>query len=146
MSTDFRQILSIQADSVEAPKQLPPGKYAATVKKYETGVSTQKKTPYVEFTFAVESALDVAPEHEADASAALGKGNLEMSTTFYLTEKSLYRFVDFLEQDLGIERSGRQIGDMLTQATGLSCALIVDFETSDKTGKTYSTIKRTAKA
>jgi len=145
MSTDFRQILSVQADSVEAPKQLPPGKYQATVKKYETGVSTQKKTPYVEFTFGVEAPLDVAPEHEADAQAALSKGGLEMSTTFYLTEKSLYRFVDFMEQDLGIERSGRQIGDMLTQTTGQSCGLIVDFETSDKTGKTYSTIKRTTK-
>ena len=145
MSVNFNDILNVRADTVEAPKQLPPGKYLATVKSFEPGVSTQKKTPYVEIKFAISAPIDVPSDLEAEASAALSKGPVEMRTSFYLSDKSMYRIVDFLEKDLGLSRSGRTIGDMLTECVGLECGLLLDIEQS-KDGRDFTAIKRTLKA
>lgn len=143
MSTNFADILSKAADSIEAPKQLAPGKYLGTVKHFTTGESTSKKTPYVEFTFVVGQVVDVAPEYREEAEAAVAT-QPETKTTFYLTEKNLYRLVEFLEKDLGISASGRSIGDMIAQSQGASCTLIMDKETSKDGSREFINIKRTA--
>lgn len=145
MSVNFNEILSVRADTIEAPKSLPPGKYLASIKSFEPGVSTQKKTPYVEIKFAVSQIIDVPSDLEAEASVALSKGPIEMRTSFYLSEKSMYRIVDFLEKDLGIARSGRTLGDMLTECVGMECGLLLDVEQS-KDGRDFVAIKRTLKA
>lgn len=145
MSVNFNEILSVRADTIEAPKSLPPGKYLASIKSFEPGVSTQKKTPYVEIKFAVSQIIDVPSDLEAEASTALAKGPIEMRTSFYLSEKSMYRIVDFLEKDLGIARSGRTLGDMLTECVGMECGLLLDVEQS-KDGRDFVAIKRTLKA
>lgn len=145
MSVNFNEILSVRADTIEAPKSLPPGKYLASIKSFEPGVSTQKKTPYVEIKFAVSQIIDVPSDLENEASVALSKGPIEMRTSFYLSEKSMYRIVDFLEKDLGIARSGRTLGDMLTECVGMECGLLLDVEQS-KDGRDFVAIKRTLKA
>ena len=145
MSVNFNEILSVRADTIEAPKSLPPGKYLASIKSFEPGVSTQKKTPYVEIKFAVSQIIDVPSDLENEASTALAKGPIEMRTSFYLSEKSMYRIVDFLEKDLGISRSGRTVGDMLTECVGMECGLLLDVEQS-KDGRDFVAIKRTLKA
>ena len=145
MSVNFNEILSVRADTIEAPKSLPPGKYLASIKSFEPGVSTQKKTPYVEIKFAVSQIIDVPSDLENEASTALAKGPIEMRTSFYLSEKSMYRIVDFLEKDLGISRSGRTLGDMLTECVGMECGLLLDVEQS-KDGRDFVAIKRTLKA
>lgn len=145
MSVNFNEILSVRADTIEAPKSLPPGKYLASIKSFEPGVSTQKKTPYVEIKFAVSQIIDVPSDLENEASVALAKGPIEMRTSFYLSEKSMYRIVDFLEKDLGIARSGRTLGDMLTECVGMECGLLLDVEQS-KDGRDFVAIKRTLKA
>ena len=145
MSVNFNDILSVRADTVEAPKALPPGKYLASVKSFEPGVSAQKKTPYVEIKFSVTQVIDVPSDLESDASATLGKGPVEMRTSFYLSEKSMYRLVNVLEKDLKLSRSGRTIGDMLTECIGLECGLLLDTETT-KDGRDFIAIKRTMPA
>lgn len=143
MAANFADILNKQADQVEAPKQLAPGKYLGTVKSFTTGESTSKKTPYVEFTFVVSQVVDVAPEYREEAEAAVAT-QPETKTTFYLTDKSLFRLVEFLEKDLAIEASGRTVGDMIAQAQGASCTLIMDKETSKDGSREFINVKRTA--
>jgi hypothetical protein len=145
MSVNFNDILATRADTIEAPKSLPPGKYLASVKSFEPGVSTQKKTPYVEIKFAVTGIIDVPADQESEASAALSKGPVEMRSSFYLSDKSMYRIIDFLEKDLGISRAGRTLGDMLTECVGLECGVLLDIEQS-KDGRDFTAIKRTLKA
>lgn len=144
-TTDFTAILNTRADSVEAPKRLPPGKYEAMVKDFATDTSDKKKTPYVEFHLIISRPLDVAPEYQAQVEAAMAKGPVEMDYTFYLTEKSLYRMVDFMEQDLKIARGNRSIGEMLVLTGQQSCAVILDEEPSTKDpSKVYINVKATA--
>jgi hypothetical protein len=146
MSTNFADILNTRADTVEAPKSLPPGKYSASIKSFTPGVSTQKKTPYVEIKFNVDGLIDVPTEYEEEAQKAIAsKGGVEMRSSYYLTDASTYRLVDFLEKDLGISRGGKSIGDMLQDAVGNTCGVVLDMETS-KDGKEYITVKRTFKA
>ncbi len=142
MSTNFQELLNKRADSFEAPKQLPPGKYQVVVKNFNTGESTQKKTPYVEFIFQVVGLLDVAPENSVEASAAVSS-NAEVKTTFYLTEKSAYRLVEFLEKDLGMASQGRTLADMLPNSLGAACAVVMDKATT-KDGKEFIEVKRTS--
>lgn len=143
MSVNFADILNTRADTIESPKSLPVGKYGASVKSFEPGVSTQKKTPYVEIKFNVSSVVDVPVEHQSEAEAAIAsKGGVEMRTSFYLSDKSMYRLTDFLEKDLGISRGGKTLGDMLQECLGQDCGLVLDLETS-KDGREFVTIKRT---
>jgi hypothetical protein len=145
MSVNFADILNVRADTIEAPKTLPPGKYNATVKSFEPGVSTQKKTPYVEIKFNIDGILEVPSEHEDEANAALqSKSGYEMRTSYYLSDKSTYRLTDFLEQHLGISRAGKTLGEMLQASIGESCGVVLDVETS-KDGREFITIKRTFK-
>lgn len=144
MSVNFQDILNTRADTIEAPKSLPPGKYHASVKSFEPGVSTQKKTPYVEVKFSVLAPLDIPGDQEEDASQALSKGPIEMRTSYYLSEKAMFRIVDFLEKDLGIVKSAKTLGDMLTESIGQEVGLILDTEVT-KDGREFVGIKRTCK-
>ena len=147
MSVNFTDLLNTRADTIEAPKSLPPGKYSATVKSFEPGVSTQKKTPYVEIKFNITGILDVPSEHEDEAQKALASkpNGYEMRTSYYLSEKSTYRLTDFLEQHLGIPRSQKTLGEMLQESIGESCGVVLDVEVG-KEGREYINIKRTFKA
>jgi len=71
---------------------------------------------------------------------------VELKHSYYLSDKATYILVDFLEKDLGIQRSGRTLGDMLTQSINCNCILILDVETAQKSGKEYIAVKRTAPA
>ena len=144
MSTNFSNILNQRADAIEAPKSLPPGVYQAQVGQFKTGESTKKKTPYVEITFNVTSVIDVAPEHQEQAEAAFSKGAITIEHSFYLSDKATYILVDFLEKDLGINRAGNSIADMLQNSNGQECKVILDIEVSPTTGKEYTKVKRTA--
>lgn len=141
MSVDFTAILNTQATAVEAPKQLPAGTYKGVIKEFGTGVSDQKKTPYVEFTYALMTPVDVQPENIGAAQEALGKGPVDMSESYYLTDKSLYRLVEMLER-VGIPRSGNSVGQMVQKATGRPVQVTIEYEPSKKDPtKSYAVVK-----
>lgn len=139
---NFQAILNTRADTVEAPKQLPPGKYQAQVKSFDTGESTKTKSPYVEVKFLVESAIDILSEYQELADKGFAKGPVEMRSSYYLTDKAMYRLVDFLEKDLGIPRGGKTLAQMLEQCIGQQCGVVLDTGTT-KDGKEFIEIKRT---
>ena len=66
-AASFESILDTPAEAVERPKPLPVGTYDVIVKGMpEHGQSSQKKTPFVRFTYALTEAHEV----RADAHAA----------------------------------------------------------------------------
>ena len=112
----FAPILDRKPGDIERPKQLPPGSYVFVIKgvpRYD--VSTQRKTPFAEFTVVPQGPatnpagenLDVVQE---DLDAVLSRNNGEKAAiqskaqrlTFYLTEAALYRVEDFL-RDCGFD-------------------------------------------
>lgn len=143
MTTNFQDILNTRADSVEPPKSFTPGKVAATVKEFKTGKSDKKGTPYVEFHYTIDSIIDVAPEFSEQMQTAINSKNT-MKETYYVTEKSLYRLIEHLE-NMGIQKAGKTTGQMLTECQGQSLALVLDYETSAKDGKQYINVKSSSK-
>lgn len=111
---DFEEILSQDMGDVEAPKPLPAGEYTFSIESYETGRSSQKKTPYVRFFCSpVEAGEDV----DVEALETVNDWrNKKLRTTFYLTENSTFRLRRFFEEVLGMPVEGRQIRELVPEA------------------------------
>ena len=147
-AVDFTLLLAQKPDDTVRPEPLPPGTYRARVKKYTTGVSSQKKTPYVEMIFG-----GFQPEADVDQEA-WGRWNTgerlakaELSEEFYITDSALFRLKDFLEDVMGISTTGRSYADCLSETPNMEVLLSVGQVISTKDNKTvYAEIKGIAKA
>lgn len=107
---DLSKILSKPASDVQPPKPLPNGIYVGQVKDYEAREIGEKKTPAVEFSIEILQPVDVDPS-ECELPKTL-------RFVQYLTDNSLFRFKDFLEQTLAIEGGQRTLLEMLPEAKG----------------------------
>lgn len=87
--------LDTPADDFKAPPLYPVGTYVFTVVKRQYGESSGKKTPYVEFELLAEKALEDV--NALELAKIDDFGSREFSTTFYLTEKSIFRLTKFLK-------------------------------------------------
>lgn len=140
---NISDILNRPAEDVEAPKPLPPGSYNCIVKGLpEQGESSQKKTPYVRFSYQITSARDDV-EEEAIAEYETGKDGEKtpivgkiMTSDYYLTDASLFMLTDMLEA-LGIDFSGgKSISAAIDESPNMECVVFVKHEPS-KDGKRF---------
>lgn len=116
MATDLSNLLSKKADEIEKPKPLPVGHYGWLVGAYKAVTSAKKGTPGLEFEVTpFEAKDDVDQELLAEVKEPFKRAR---RLTFWLTEDSLYRLVDFL-RILGIDTEGKEIVEILpdTQST-----------------------------
>lgn len=131
MAGNFADILNRSTDTIEKPKPLPGGEYLLIINKYSLGESQQKKTPYVRIEFSIG-----APGADVDQSLLQGidlskKGQKD---DFYLTEDSLYRVVEFMTRDLGINGTGRTLSQMLPEVVGKQVIASIKQVPSQKPG------------
>ena len=148
-AVDFTQLLAQKPDDTVMPAPLPQGTYSATIRGHETGVSSQKKTPYVEFKFG-----GFQPQADVDqtdwqnwASVGGRQEKATMSTEFYLTENALFMLKNFLEEVCGISTQGRSYADCLAETPNISVLISVKHTISQKDNKTiYAEIQSIAKA
>lgn len=95
MSVNFGAILeNTKLDDIEKPKPLPAGSYIAAVGAHKLGESSKKGTPYIEYEFKIESALDDVDPDELEDFGDITKKTLRGQ--FYLTESALFMLKDFL--------------------------------------------------
>ena len=107
----FAPILDRAPTEIERPKPLPTGTYTTLIQgqpRYDK--SSKKQTEFVEFTHKFLSAgedVDADALKEAITSpdgTVKNLADVTMRNTFYLTENSVWRLKDFLE-DLGYDVS-----------------------------------------
>ena len=73
----FESILDTPATEVERPKPIPAGTYDVIVKGlYEQGESTQKKTPFVRFIYAIQSAGEDVDPDELELIGGIARSGL----------------------------------------------------------------------
>ena len=120
----FSAILDTQMSEVERPKPIPVGHYIAMVDgRYKQDVSAQKQTPYVEFQMKLIKALDDVDADDLKAALTKPSGQStplnakSLRNTYYLTEDSLFRLKDFLE-DLGLDVNGKTFSELLDETAG----------------------------
>jgi len=106
---NFSDLLSKPLDEVIRPPALPAGTYFGSVKNYELGESSEKKTPYVRFNFATSHA---GPEIEPSDLEGVDLSKKQLRSDFYLTPDAEWRLKEFLES-LGFDTKGRTFASLL---------------------------------
>jgi hypothetical protein len=151
-ATTFESILDTPADKVERPKPLPAGTYSAIVKGMpEHGVSAQKKTPFVRFTYALQSAFDDVDEDELAAVLTNSSGEVtslsekSIRDTYYTTPDSLFRLTDALES-MGIDLDQKTIRAALDETPNCSINVVVSHRTPEGSDQIFAEVKRIMKA
>lgn len=143
-SASFESILDTPAAEVERPKPLPIGTYTAVVKGlYEEGVSSQKKTPFVQFTFALTGAgEDVDADELEEMGGITDKFLKNNSTCFYTTPDALWRLTEFLEQACKIEMEDKTVRQALGDTPNCEVRLVIIHEANQSGDQKFASIKK----
>jgi hypothetical protein len=90
----FESILDTPADAVERPKPLPAGTYDCIVKGlFEQGESSQKNTPFVKFTYAIQAAGEDVDSDELEAIGGIADKTIK--DTYYTTPDAVFRLLSY---------------------------------------------------
>lgn len=155
MSTtpDFSALLNTSFDDVKKPEPLPAGTYQLSIKefKYDKTKPKDDKEPsqYVRFSFAVQDAgpdVDQDLYQEAIATQPLAKRTINRD--FYITPAALWRLKEFLQDHLGLDLSGKGIGEAVAETTGMVVMGEITQRPSNRPGdnSVYNDIASFAKA
>ncbi len=144
----FESILDTPADAVERPKPLPAGTYSVIVKGMpEHGVSSQKKTPFVRFTYALQAAGEDVDEDELSVLLTNKDGEKEaintksIKDTYYTTPDSLFRLTDALEA-MGIDLDSKTVRAALDETPNSSLDIVVGHRASEDGTQIFAEVKR----
>ncbi len=142
--TSFESILDMPATEVERPKPLPVGTYDAIVRGLpEYGESSQKKTPFCRFTYAIQAAGEDVDTGEIEAIGGLeGKS---IRDTYYTTPDAIFRLTDVLER-MGIDPEGKSIRQMIDETPNCSIRVVIGHRPSQDGQQIFAEITRTMKA
>jgi len=143
-ASSFESILDTPAADIERPKPLPIGTYTAVIKGlYEEGVSSQKKTPFVQFTFALTSAGEDVDTDELEAIGGITDKFLKNnSTCFYLTPDALWRLTDFLESACAIDLSDKTVRQALGDTPNTEVRLVIIHEANQSGDQKFASVKK----
>lgn len=133
---NFTDILNKPAEAVEKPKPRPVGTYLCLV----NGPHKQREVndkPIIEI--ALKTMQAQADVDQAALAEAGGVGNV-VTQTFWLVNNdggdNSWPLVNFLENHLGIEKAGKSIAQMLSEAPGKQVLATLKHEIyTDKAGE-----------
>lgn len=92
---DWDKLLGKKAEDAKPPPPFPVGTYTLEVLKHRFDESSQKKTPFVEFTFSI---ADVGEDVDKEELAELKDWKKRQPyDRFYLTDNADFRLADFLQ-------------------------------------------------
>lgn len=149
---NFESILDMPAADVERPKPIPAGTYNAIVQGlYEEGVSSQKRTPFVQFAFAIQSADEDVDEEDLAAFLTAKDGTTKKlseivmknnSTKFYTTPDSMFRLTDFFDH-CGIDQDGKTVRQCLSETPNSSVKILIGHVASSDGEQIFAELKKT---
>ena len=121
MSDNEIDLDSFILDDAPEPVTLPRGQYNARLMEVKAGESSQKKTPFNQFSFQINEVVDIddanLPSEGFDTNELVNKS---VSTTLYLSKPALFMFKAFVK-GLGVDTSGltlTQVREALADVVG----------------------------
>lgn len=148
---NLADILDTPASEIERPKPLPVGSYVAMVKgRHREDVSSKKGTPFVEFTLQLLEAMDDVDPDDLQEALTKPSGDViplrekTVRATYYVTEDAKWRLKKFLT-DLGIDADGVSLKQMLDEAPGKHCRIVIKHQTSEDGEATFANVSATAR-
>lgn len=147
MATDFSNLLSTKLEDIKRPPVRPAGTYHATISNYQLGESSQKKTPYVRFSFAnIQPGEDIDPETLKDTDgASIDLSKWKPTADFYITPDALFRLKDLIE-GLKIPSNGRSLNETLPETRGLPVILTVSMRATEDGSGFFNRVESVAAA
>jgi len=152
---NFESILDMPAADVERPKPLPVGTYDAIVMGlYEEGISSQKKTPFVQFAFTGLTPCDDVDEDDLAAFLTAKDGTVKSlasivfknnSTKFYTTPDSMFRLTDFMTH-CGIDQEDKTVRQALSETPNCSVKILIGHTASADGESIFAELKKTLPA
>lgn len=142
---NFADVLNKPAAEVEKPKPYPVGTYHCLV----DGPAAIEKVGKKQTDAAIFKYKILAPGPDVDPSALAeipgGMAGKQLRHTMWLTEDSLYRLTQLLEDHMGIDKAGKTVGEMLAEAPGRQLMVTVGHRPSEDGQTLYSEVKSTAR-
>ena len=138
---EFASVLDTPDEEIKEPQPFPVGSYVCLVKGLpEYDKSSQRQTPFARFNLQPLQAMD---DVDQQALADMGGfGNRSIRATYYLTEDAAYRAKEFCDH-CGVP-SGGTLRHRLEQCQGQQVVVVLRHGMSDRTGKPFHEIARTA--
>lgn len=130
--------LNRSADQAKRPVALNDGIYFGKVIEQRIGESDKKRTPYVEYTVELTHPhpdVDLQGVNDKGEPVTIDPAGKKMRFSFWFTEDSEYRFVDFIKS-LGITTEGRTYKELIPQALQQQVMVDVSKQPS-KSGEGY---------
>ena len=136
MSINFEELLSKQAGEAEKPLPFPVGHYVADIVGYDTVEVGDKRTPAVEITYRLTTALaDVDPDEFEQAGGNARLAKVKVRQLLWLTEDALYRLDTYLGEVCGLELEGKQYSELLPELTGVTDLVLEISHRPSKSGE-----------
>ena len=139
---NFNELLGVQVQSVERPKNFPVGLYTSIVVNHEMGKSSRKETPYVRFPIKL-----LGPGEDVDQELFEEAGGMEelnarkpLNLDFYLTKDAIYRLREFLEDTLDLSCSGRNFDEVIPETTNAQLTVVIGHRQGNKEGEIWMEI------
>lgn len=139
----FEDILNRPADDIKPPPVLPVGTYHTVVIGLpEKGKSSKKQTDYFKFVHKIVAPLEDV-DTEALAEVEGGVSGKEVDNTFYITEKSAFMLVQFL-QNLGVETEGKSLAACVDESPNREVLIHIKHEASEDGQRVFARVGSTA--
>lgn len=122
-SVNFKELLAVKFEDIKEPKLLPIGTYHGIISAYECDVTKQKNTPYVRFSYKLQTAGD---DIEQGDLVGIDLSARRLSSDFYLTPDAMWRLKSFLAS-LGFPE-GVVLDEMLPDTIGRNVVIYVTHE------------------
>ena len=144
-TTKFEDLLDLPPSDDDAPKLIPIGSYLVIVKGLpESGVSSQKNTPFRRFTYQI---ADIGADVEESAIEACGGREKiigkTVKDTYYITEDSIFRLNAMLENCLG-EVTGMSRRELIDNTPNCELGIYVRHRAAgDRSDRMFIDVSRT---
>jgi Protein of unknown function (DUF669) len=112
MAVDFSKLLQVDAGEIKRPPALPEGTYRGFIDKREFKESSEKKTPYVQYTIQLREATEDVDPAGLEGIEVTKK---TLYKDYYLTEQAMWRLTEMLTS-LGIPLKGRKLEEVIDEA------------------------------
>lgn len=150
---NFMDILDKPADSIEAPKPLAVGTYLGIISaphsEKEVGANKTKFVSWPVKLIQPQSDVDVAALNESLTSkdgTVKSLSEVKMNYDMALTDNSAHIVLDWLENTLGIDKSGKTMRQMLAETVGKQMLVTVKHGmTKGNNPRVFASIDSTAK-
>lgn len=150
--TNFTDILNKPSSSIEPPKPIPPGTYLGLIDgQPEFAKIGKNQTDCVNFKVKLAQAQEdvdqVALAEALTRADGVSKNlsDIRLNIRQFLTEDSVWRLKQFLTDHLGIDDTGKTLGQTIPEAMGKQVLLTVRHRASEDGTQVFTEVSGTAK-